>query len=226
MRRLKPSTKACFEPIVESGEACIHGLADDSQVTCDESQKKVGKFMQWFKRLFHSPRQVKEIPSGPLISYRQLPDVEPIKPAQAARFIAKELCESYPRSGVLPGENWLEFDIVDIWELGPIGMEGRAYRHPSEALVRVSLSNGENMFILPERGNSQFDAIQRHVIGGKLISKDRHNGWLLGSRPKRDRFKISCENNLRLILFIEVFDPLKETPAIHIRADLIDEKGS
>ena len=156
-----------------------------------------------------------------LDSYANLSPVRPIAPARAAQFLADELCGDFPSSGNLPGEDWIEFSIVSIWDIGPIGWEGRAFRHPTESLIRVTLSAGESLFLLPNRGNSQLEAIGRYLRSGALVPKERHKGWTLESRPKRDTYRILCTNNLSLLLSLEVFDPLKEGPTIHIRATLV-----
>ena len=172
----------------------------------------------------HSREMNKKLKAAPTLldSYCDLPPVRPITPKRATQFLADELCEEFPRTGVLPGEDWMEFSIVSIWDIGPIGLEGRAFRHPSEALIRVKLTAGESLFLLPARGNGQLEAIGRHLRSGAFISKERHKGWTLRSRPKRDTYRIMCSKNLKLILSLEVFDPLKECPTIHVRATLID----
>ncbi len=141
-----------------------------------------------------------------------LPKAKRMTPTQLAEFMMTDLVDGYGVTGALPIDDWLDFDIVSIWDYGPIGMPGRARRHPTFDLAVVEVEGEDPVFILPGRSKAQYDRVQ----GVLSAHRDRRRGGVFAPRSGTWRM-LTAEGGL-VVLSIYVTPAQADPQALHLRA--------
>lgn len=148
-----------------------------------------------------------------------LPPAKRTTPRRFSEFLVRELIDGFGDTGVWPTADWLAFDIVDVWDHGPIGLSGTAFRHPTLDIVMVEPDGEPPTFMLMDRSRPQFDRILA-ALSSDLLPKSRRHPSHRG--PRFADLPVSSPNGTRVLVSFVVTPASADPQAIHVRLSRVE----